>query len=101
MIASSLLQHITHVARAKPGDLLQLYTGQRTKACHKLLDPDPVCVMVDYVSIRPEYLTLGDTRKQAGDADAFAVRDGFEGYEGAPGRMATASHSMGSSVTNC
>lgn len=74
-------QTIRQTARAKPGDLLQLYTGQRTKACRKLVDPDPVCTLVDYVSIRPEYLTLGNAKKHAGDADAFAARDGFEGYD--------------------
>ena len=81
IVARTKRQTIRQTMRAKPGDLLQLYTGQRTKACRKLLDPDPVCSMVDYVSIRPEYLTLGDTRKHAGDADAFSVRDGFEGYD--------------------
>lgn len=74
-------QTIRQEARAKPGDLFQLYTGQRTKACRKLIEPDPICTLVDYVVIRPEYLTLGNTKKHAGDADAFAVRDGFEGYD--------------------
>lgn len=74
-------QTIRQTARAKPGDRLQLYTGQRTKACRKLVEPDPVCVMVGYCAIRPDYLTLGNTAKHAGDADAFAVRDGFEGYD--------------------
>lgn len=46
-------QTIRQTARAKPGDRLQLYTGQRTKACRKLVDPDPVCTLVDYVGIRP------------------------------------------------
>ena len=74
-------QTIRQTKRAKPGDRIQLYAGMRTKKCRKLVDPDPVCTVVDYVSIRPEYLTLGDTRKHPGDADDFAVRDGFEGYD--------------------
>lgn len=73
-------QTIRKTRRANLGDALQLYTGQRTKACRKLLDPDPTCTLVDYVSIRPEYLTLGDTRKHAGNADDFAKRDGFADY---------------------
>lgn len=73
-------QTIRRTARAKPGDALQLYTGQRTKACRKLLDPDPICTLVDYVSIRPDYLTLGNTDKHEGGADDFARRDGFENY---------------------
>ena len=74
-------QTIRKRARAKVGDRLQLYTGQRTKACRKLIEPDPICTLVDYVGIRPEYLTLGNVKQHAGDADAFAVRDGFEGYD--------------------
>jgi hypothetical protein len=73
-------QTIRQTARAKPGDRLQLYTGMRTKKCRKLVDPDPVCVLVDYVGIRPDYLTLGNTASHEGDADAFARRDGFKDY---------------------
>jgi hypothetical protein len=36
---------------ACPGDSLQLYTGQRTKQCRKLVSPDPVCVAVQSVYI--------------------------------------------------
>lgn len=81
IVAGTKRQTIRQRARAKPGDSLQLYTGQSTKACRKFMEPDPVCVLVDYVGIRPDYLTLGNTAKHAGDADAFAVRDGFEGYD--------------------
>lgn len=79
--AGKKLQTIRSTKRAKPGDRLQLYTGQRTRACRKLVDPDPICVLVDYVGIRPDYLTLGDTRKHLGDADDFARRDGFKDYD--------------------
>lgn len=34
---------------ARPGDRLQLYTGQRTKVCRKLILPDPVCISVHAV----------------------------------------------------
>lgn len=81
IVSGQKVQTIRQKQRAKPGDPLQLYTGQRTKACRKILAVDPICTVVDYVSIRPEYITLGDTRKHADDADAFAVRDGFEGYD--------------------
>jgi hypothetical protein len=73
-------QTIRHAMRAKKGDRLQLYTGQRTKVCRKLVDPDPVCTLVDYVGIRPDYLTLGNTKLHPGDADDFARRDGFADY---------------------
>lgn len=75
------VQTIRATARAKPGDSLQLYTGQRTKACRKLITPDPVCIVVDYVGIRPKYLTLGNAAKHNGDADDFARRDGFVDYD--------------------
>jgi len=78
--AGKKTQTIRQTARAKPGDRLQLYTGMRTKKCRKLVDPDPVCTLVDYVGIRPDYLTLGNAKKHAGDADDFARRDGFTDY---------------------
>lgn len=36
---------------AKPGENIQLYTGMRTKACRKVLSPDPICVASDPVVI--------------------------------------------------
>lgn len=74
-------QTIRRAPRAKPGDRLQLYTGQRTKACRKLVDPDPVCIMVDYVGIKPDYLTFGNAANHPGSADEFARRDGFKDYK--------------------
>lgn len=73
-------QTIRQTIRARVGDSLQLYTGQRTKECRKLVEPDPICSLVDYVSIRPDYLTLGNKVKHEGDADDFARRDGFTDY---------------------
>lgn len=73
-------QTIREKKRGNIGDRVQLYTGQRTKACRKLVDPDPVIDLIGYVAIRPEYLTLHDTRQHPGDADAFARRDGFKDY---------------------
>lgn len=32
---------------ARPGEPVQLFTGMRTRACRKLVDPDPICVGVD------------------------------------------------------
>lgn len=37
---------------AEPGDRLQLYTGMRTKACRKLIEPDPICSACLAVEIR-------------------------------------------------
>lgn len=71
-------QTVRKTARAKKGDTLQLYTGQRTKSCRKLREAE--CLYVDYVHIAPDGLTVGDTEKHHGNADAFAKRDGFENY---------------------
>lgn len=73
------VQTVRKTKRAKPGDMLQLYTGQRTKKCRKLREAE--CAYVDYVHIAPEGLTVGDTRKHEGNADAFARRDGFKDYD--------------------
>lgn len=82
LVASGVkCQTIRKTKRAKKGDRIQLYTGMRTKVCRKLVDHDPVCVLVDYVGIRPEYLTLGNTNLHEGNADDFARRDGFKDYD--------------------
>jgi len=73
-------QTIRQTKRAKVGDRLQLYTGQRTKQCRKLIEPDPVCTVVDYCAVRPDYLTLGDVRLHPRDIDEFARADGFADY---------------------
>lgn len=72
-------QTIRKTARAKKGDMLQLFTGQRTKNCRKLREAE--CLSVDYVHIAPDGLTVGDAKKHPGDAEAFARRDGFEDYK--------------------
>jgi hypothetical protein len=75
------MQTIRQTRRASVGDRIQLYTGQRTADCRKLSDEDPVCVCVDYVAIRPDYLTVGDTSKHPRDRDDFARADGFKDYD--------------------
>lgn len=73
-------QTIRQTRRAKVGDSIQLYTGMRTKNCRKLVEEDPICVCVDYVAIRPGYLTVGDVNKHPRDIDEFARLDGFASY---------------------
>ncbi len=67
--------------RADVGDMLQLYTGQRTKGCYKLMSDVP-CIEViptrlghDFLSFDNEYPVDGDYRH------AFAVRDGFKDWD--------------------
>lgn len=64
---------------ARPGELLQLYTGMRTVHCTRIL-PDTPCLDVMPIRITFEE---GAIRKVWTDAipvldiDAFAIRDGF------------------------
>lgn len=72
------LQTIRQTKRAKVGDKLQLYTGQRTKACRLLRES--ICEMVDYVGIRPDGLTVGNTEMHLRNIDDFARADGFRDF---------------------
>jgi hypothetical protein len=71
-------QSIRVSKRATPGQALQLYTGQRTKACRKIADA--ICVDCTYVGLTARGVTLGDASKFPGDIDAFARADGFKDY---------------------
>lgn len=72
-------QTVRATKRAKKGDMLQLYTGQRTKACRKLKEAE--CLYVDYVHLAPDGITCGNGDLHTGSLDAFAIRDGFKNYE--------------------
>lgn len=78
VVCGEKCQTVRKTARAKKGDMLQLYTGQRTKACRILREAE--CLYVDYVHITPDSLTVGNTDKHPGNAEAFARRDGFKDY---------------------
>lgn len=71
-------QTIRQSARAKTGQALQLYTGQRTKECRKLADA--ICIDCTYVGLTARGVTLGDASRFPGDIDDFARADGFENY---------------------
>ncbi|HMF76439.1 MAG TPA: hypothetical protein VK604_12315 [Bryobacteraceae bacterium] len=71
-------QTIRQSARAKAGQALQLYTGQRTKACRELADA--ICVDCTYVGLTERGVTLGDTSRFPGDRDDFSRADGFRDY---------------------
>lgn len=73
-------QTIRLTFRGKVGSLLQLYTGQRTRVCRKLVEPDPVCTMAMYVGLTARGVTLGDVSRCPGNIDEFARQDGFENY---------------------
>lgn len=73
------VQTIRKTKRAKAGDMLQLYVGQRTKNCRLIREQE--CAYVDYVHIAPDGLTFGDKEKHPGDTNAFARRDGFNDFD--------------------
>lgn len=62
---------------AKKGDLLQLYTGMRTKGCRKL--GEAICSVSTYCAIREDGITLGNYPRV--DIDDFARGDGFRDFE--------------------
>jgi hypothetical protein len=61
-----------------PGESLQLYTGMRTKACRKLVSPDPICISAEPVQITAEGIKLGDRWLNQAEQAQMAVADGFE-----------------------
>ena len=80
-------QTIRRKARCQPGDLLQLYTGQRTASCRKLADA--MCTRVRPIRICFEEMFIDGERLLAGNAERgewadrdndFAKRDGFSGF---------------------
>jgi len=78
--AGTKQQTIRRTARCKVGDHLQIYTGQRTAGCRKLIHPDPICTFVGYVHLRPDGITVGNVDSHPRDIDEFARADGFHDY---------------------
>ena len=72
-------QTVRRDARCKPGDKLQLYTGQRTKGCRKL--GEAICLFVDYCAIRDWGITFGNRDLHPPTSDEFARADGFKDYD--------------------
>lgn len=80
-------QTIRRTARCKPGDKLQLYTGQRTPQCRKLAEG--VCIRVRPIRIDYDKMELDGRAVPTGDArrgefedcdNDFARKDGFPGF---------------------
>lgn len=81
---------------ARVGDKLQLYTGLRTKACHKLIDSDPICTSVDKIEIHIkttaeiDRIIVGDKELNNQEIEEFAAADGFHARAGYSARDAMA-----------
>lgn len=67
---------------ARIGERLQLYTGQRTKACRKLVDPDPVVTGVQPITFHGGGRVWVDTWLTAAELEALARLDGFPSVPG-------------------
>jgi hypothetical protein len=77
---------------ARPGEVLQLYTGMRTKGCRKLMKTDPECQEVVHVRLylkgRRAKPTLAVMQEGVfmdmprGHIQSFALADGFESVAG-------------------
>ncbi|KKX24291.1 hypothetical protein, partial [Rhizobium sp. LC145] len=66
---------------ARPGEMLQLYQGMRTRHCRRII-PDAPCVGVDRIIIerrRVEIsgIEINGVRLSADEIEAFARADGF------------------------
>ncbi len=68
--------------RIKKGDLLQLYTGQRTSNCKKL--GDAVCTSVETITLFKERPGLQEIALADGFADASDMLDWFQHMHGLP-----------------
>lgn len=73
-------QTIRQTIRCKEGDILQLYTGMRTKQSKKL--KDVVCEYIYPITITEDKLISRRTQlTQKKDLNNFARKDGFKDYE--------------------
>lgn len=67
---------------ARPGDRLQLYTGMRTKACRKLLNPEPECTSSQPIEIHSRLkMLIDDIPQTLTEMRQVALNDGFESLE--------------------
>jgi hypothetical protein len=76
---------------ARPGELIQLYQGMRTRSCRKLI-PDPPCTGVDRIVIERQAvpitaIEINGVRLTDDEIEEFARQDGFapEHLKGAAG----------------
>ena len=65
---------------ARPGEPIQLYTGQRTKQCEKLIIPDPICLSVEEIVINSNLVVISGWTLWSHKQEEFAIADGFESY---------------------
>lgn len=67
--------------RAKVGDKIQLYTGQRTRSCRKLSEVDPVCTRTAEIKLYEDCIMFDGHRQSNETTERYAILDGFESYK--------------------
>ncbi len=66
----------------KPGEAVQLYTGMRTKACRKLVHPDPICISVEPLLMHHELgIQINDRWLSRDELTQLAIADGFGNWD--------------------
>ena len=66
----------------KPGEAMQLYTGMRTKACRKLVTPDPLCLSVEPLLMHDALgIKLNDRWLTKEALTQLALADGFASWD--------------------
>jgi len=85
-LKTQTIRSYSEARQPRPGQLLQLYTGMRTKHCRRIL-PDVPCLTVMKVQITfdigqpPLIGRIVTDGVPVRDLDAFAIRDGFTDIE--------------------
>ncbi len=79
ILAGDKAQTIRQKARCKPGDKLQLYTGQRTKYCKKI--SDAICTHVHTIEIDELLIKLEGIPLDIACMTQFAQADGFTAHD--------------------
>ena len=64
------------------GEAMQLYTGMRTKACRKLITPDPICISIEPLLMDDALgIKLNDRWLTRDALTRLALADGFADWD--------------------
>lgn len=79
LLTGAKRQTIRRKARCKPGDKIQIYTGQRTKECRML--GEAVCLATAPVILYPSRAYIGEHMLNDKQRQELAEADGFANYQ--------------------
>lgn len=72
------VQTIRRSKRCQTGDMMQLFTGLRTRQCQRIANVS--CILSDYVHLERGGISFGNKARHP-DVDDFARWDGFRDYD--------------------